>query len=109
MTTFGAPFSLLRPICKLVGNGKVLHRSKERLLAEIVDCLAGDTGLEGHCQGDGTADEGARLEPREMGVPRLEPGNEGKRNCKSMERTLPCSMKTPDILIASGKNGRIEV
>jgi len=22
MTTFGAPFSLLRPICKLVGNGK---------------------------------------------------------------------------------------
>jgi len=44
---FGAPFSLLRPICRLVGNGKVLHRSKERLLAEIVDCLAGDTGLEG--------------------------------------------------------------
>jgi len=31
MTTFGAPFSLLRPICKLVGNGKESPPLSKRL------------------------------------------------------------------------------
>jgi len=40
MTTFGAPFSLLRPICKLVGNGKESPPLSKRLFSGITQSVS---------------------------------------------------------------------
>jgi len=40
MTTFGAPFSLLRPICKLVGNGKESPPLSKRLVSGITQSVS---------------------------------------------------------------------
>jgi len=40
MTTSGAPFSLLRPICKLVGNGKESPPLSKRLVSGITQSVS---------------------------------------------------------------------
>jgi len=40
MTTFGAPFSLLRPICKLVSNGKESPPLSKRLVSGITQSVS---------------------------------------------------------------------
>jgi len=40
MTTFGAPFSLLRPICKLVGNGEKSPPLSKRLVSGITQSVS---------------------------------------------------------------------